>query len=195
MNSGIYKIQNSKTNKIYIGKSIDIQKRVEQHKASFKNNTCNDKLKIDLVKFGFNSFNFTILGNYDIDKLEEMEGYFIRENNSIDKGYNMANVADYTILDNINCDKIVNELVLILKTRKFNKNVVYFSVESFSERFKVSNEQIKLIIRRGKHILNNNDIDIEFQFFEKRFKVVVSMIIETNLRLKVMSDLMDGLFD
>jgi len=186
MKSGIYKIENIKTKKKYIGKSIDVERRIYEHKMSFKNNTCNYKLKYDLNKYGVDSFIFSVIKNVSIDKLERMEFKFIKKYNSIDTGYNIAKVSDISIIDSIDCDEIINKIINRIKLLNFNENIVYISFDDFSKKNNINNEQIKLIIRKGIDIFNKNDIDIKYEFFENRFRLIVSIKKERDERLEML---------
>lgn len=71
---GIYKIT-SPTNKIYIGQSINIEKRRDM----YINNNCKNqrKLHASLVKYGFNNHVFEIIEECEEHLLNEREEYWI----------------------------------------------------------------------------------------------------------------------
>lgn len=86
MTCGIYKIENIINKKIYIGQSIEIEKRWKKH-LSTKDNFLIHKA---IQKYGKNNFNFSILEECDINSLDERECYWINYYNSIvPNGYNM----------------------------------------------------------------------------------------------------------
>lgn len=86
MSCGIYKIQNLINNKIYIGQSIEIERRWQKHL------TANDNFLIHkaLKKYGKENFIFSIVEECDQSQLDEKEQYWIQYYNSIlPNGYNM----------------------------------------------------------------------------------------------------------
>lgn len=71
---GIYKITNPKK-KIYIGQSIDIEKRFKQYQSIYK---IKSQIKIynSLKKYGYDKHLFEVINICDIDKLNELERYY-----------------------------------------------------------------------------------------------------------------------
>lgn len=87
MTCGIYKIENLINHKIYIGQSIEIEKRLQKHK------TIKDDLYIHraISKYGVQNFSFEIIQECDRTLLDEKEQYWILFYNSlIPNGYNMV---------------------------------------------------------------------------------------------------------
>ena len=73
MSIGVYKIT-SPTNKIYIGQSINIERRYKEYsKSNCKNQT---KLFLSLKKHGFENHKFEIIEECDVSILEERETYW-----------------------------------------------------------------------------------------------------------------------
>ena len=92
---GIYLITNKLNNKVYVGQSINIEKRWGEHKRNaFNSNThtYNYPLYQAMRKYGLQSFNFQVLEETDIDKLTEEEQYYINQYHSLDPncGYNLV---------------------------------------------------------------------------------------------------------
>lgn len=83
---GIYKITNNINGKVYIGQSIDINRRWRSHKKDYKN--IDTKFYRAIRKYGLNNFSFEVIEQSSIDKLDERESYWIRFYNSIEDGYN-----------------------------------------------------------------------------------------------------------
>lgn len=77
--AGIYKIENMKSKKVYIGSSIDIDKRFGQHRAKLKDGShANAHLQSAWEKYGPSAFRFLILTTtVNVDCLEEVEQQFI----------------------------------------------------------------------------------------------------------------------
>lgn len=82
---GIYSIT-SPSGKIYIGSSININKRWNY----YKNYNCKAQRKLyySLNKYGFENHVFNIIEECKIDELLEREYYWQKQNNSVDCGLN-----------------------------------------------------------------------------------------------------------
>ena len=94
---GIYKIENKITNKVYIGKSINIEKRWIQHRCHLNNNVhANDYLQKAWNKYGENGFNFSVLCECEESILDEKEIYYINLHKATDRsyGYNLREGGD-----------------------------------------------------------------------------------------------------
>lgn len=93
---GIYKIENIKNKKVYIGQSKDIYGRFKQHERELKNNTHHSsKLQRSYNKTVDKSvFKFSILEIVDdYKKLDEREQFYINFYDSFNSGYNCCNVG------------------------------------------------------------------------------------------------------
>lgn len=94
---GIYKIQNKVTDKVYIGKSVNIEKRWIQHRCHLNNNVhANDYLQKAWNKYGENGFNFSVLCECEESVLDEKEIYYINLYKATDRsyGYNLREGGD-----------------------------------------------------------------------------------------------------
>jgi len=90
MNSGIYKIENLVTNKIYIGSSINISKRWSWHRIMLDNNKhFNNHLQSSWNLYG--DFSFSIIENCNPDKLIEREQHYI---DMLNPEYNIRKIAN-----------------------------------------------------------------------------------------------------
>ena len=89
---GIYKITNQVNGKIYIGQSVHIKTRWQQHKQEAKLNRTNNLLYNAMRKYGVENFIFEIIEECTKEQLNEREIYWIKYYNSFnsDKGYNMT---------------------------------------------------------------------------------------------------------
>ena len=83
---GIYKAQNKINELIYIGQSINIEKRWNSHKNSYLNGT--SKFYKAIQEYGWDNFEWSIIEECPKEKLEEREKYWMNYYNSINNGYN-----------------------------------------------------------------------------------------------------------
>jgi len=94
MISGIYKITNTKTNKVYIGSAVNIITRWYQHKTALnKNRHHSIKLQRSYNKHGKNNFIFEVIEKTDIDELILKEQHYIDLFDCYENGYNCIPTA------------------------------------------------------------------------------------------------------
>jgi len=92
MTCGVYKIGFRNTDKVYIGSSKDISKRIKQHKAMLEND-CHHSYKLQAYYNNNKEFAYvTILQECDEYMRTHFEADFINEFNSIGNGFNVAAV-------------------------------------------------------------------------------------------------------
>lgn len=88
---GIYKISNIRNNKVYIGQSVDIQRRFSEHMRALNNNChYNQHLQASYNKYGKESFLYEVLCICETTELDDMEVFFIDYYDSMNPecGYN-----------------------------------------------------------------------------------------------------------
>lgn len=94
---GIYKIENKINGKVYIGKSIDINRRWYSHKNELNGQRhCNNYLQNSWNKYGEDNFIFEILELCQKEELNDREKFWIETyyaNNAI-TGYNLTSGGD-----------------------------------------------------------------------------------------------------
>jgi group I intron endonuclease len=97
--AGIYKLTCVANNKIYIGKSVNLSRRLKEHKLSAEKNVATYFFQKVIIKYGWSSFIVEILEideNFDKTKdskaLIEREAYYIElfDSTNRDKGYNVC---------------------------------------------------------------------------------------------------------
>ena len=99
--SGIYKITNTATGDCYIGSSKDVKDRWYQHKKPSIWKRCpNNKMYLDMQKYGINKFDFQILAEVEIEHLKEAEQQSIEKlkpiyNNNNAKGLDVDKRKEY----------------------------------------------------------------------------------------------------
>ena len=93
---GIYKITNQINGKVYIGQSIDIKKRWQQHKQEATRERYQTKLYNAIRKYGIENFTFEVIEECTSLELNERETYWIEYYQSYIStiGYNMNTGGD-----------------------------------------------------------------------------------------------------
>jgi len=93
--SGIYKITNKINGKSYIGKTVDLHKRIVTHLWRLENGTHpNPHLQRAFDKYGKNRFVFEVLERCREEDLSDKEMFFINKYNSFGNGYNLTAGGD-----------------------------------------------------------------------------------------------------
>lgn len=97
---GIYKIENLVNHKVYIGQSLNIEKRYKEHlrsgqpeKYSLKSER--DKkcpIHLAMQKYGVENFELTVLQECKKEEMDDLERYYIKKYKSLDGnfGYNIS---------------------------------------------------------------------------------------------------------
>lgn len=108
MNSGIYMIFNAVNDKIYIGKAIDLKRRLDFHKSRLLNGKhANRHLQRSFNKHGASNFIFAIIEQCPIDCLSKSELFLIDMAKSYDpkRGYNKTLGGDSGEIPN--CETLI----------------------------------------------------------------------------------------
>lgn len=138
MTMGIYKFTNKINNKVYVGQSVNIEKRYRDHlTACFNtNDKCySTKFYRALRKHGEENFNREIIEEVqEPGLLNEKEAYWIEQYNSYKKGYNSTLGGDYVagIAEDAPSAKLSNKEVF--KIRNLLKNTT-LSQEEITKLF------------------------------------------------------------
>lgn len=111
---GIYKITNRLNNKSYIGQSICIEKRWENHKC--KNGKSEYPLYRAFRKYGIENFDFEILEECLERELSERELFYIRKYDSVRNGYNQTENTINPLLDKNIMEKAIKNMTLHHRT-------------------------------------------------------------------------------
>lgn len=126
---GIYKIQNLIDGKIYIGQSVHIQARFNQHKNEAKNGNTRP-LYNAIRKYGIENFSFEVIEECSKEKLNEREIYWIKKYDSFHNGYNLTPGGNepykvdidliYSLWDSGKSSKEIAEIANISKSSVYN---------------------------------------------------------------------------
>lgn len=129
---GIYKIENLKDGKIYIGQSSSIERRFKEHcfPSRYKG-----KIPIDIAihEEGKQNFSFSVIEECSLEELNQRENYWIEFYDSIEKGYN-CNLGgnQFSIGENNPNAKVTEEEVFLIRqiyNKQGSKKEAYKIVE------------------------------------------------------------------
>lgn len=194
--SGIYAISNNRNGKLYIGQSINLDSRKNQHFKSLKKNKhFNIHLQSSYNKYGENAFDFIVLERCSQKELDAKETYYIEKYSSMTrtKGYNMRSGGGTNMLSEESRKRIseTRKLRISQGLIKPIKNV--FSKESldkmsasqiryWSDETLRINQYLKMSkipkekVERIKTFLSE-DLDMPCADVAKRFNVPVNSIV------------------
>lgn len=106
---GIYKISNTINNKVYIGKSTNIEKRFRQHQNKSYRQEKHQAIHRAIDKYGVENFKFEVLEECGADIINNREKYWIGFYNSYEEGYNCTLGGDGTASGNEHPTAILTE--------------------------------------------------------------------------------------
>lgn len=153
MITGIYKITNKENGKVYIGQSIDCERRIKEHcyPSRYK-----DGLVIDVAihKYGADNFTFEIIEECNQEKLDEREIYWINYYNSKGNGYNLTSGGQQCSIGEDNgrailTEEEVREIRLAYAEHKKQKDVY----ENYKDKISFTNFQTIWQGKSWTHIL------------------------------------------
>ena len=104
---GIYKITNRINGKIYVGQSNNIKRRFWEH----QNRGAASRIPVDaaIEKYGSENFQYDIIEECLVEKLNERETYWIKYFNSIENGYNLSEGGNQQSIGSNNGRAILTE--------------------------------------------------------------------------------------
>ena len=118
---GIYKITNKINNHCYIGQSVNIEHRFQEHKKPYNWKRESTKaLYQAFQKYVLNNFTFEIIEECNEKQLDEKEQYWIQYYNSYKNGYNMTSGGETNFGDNHPGHKLTKEDVINIRRRYNN---------------------------------------------------------------------------
>ena len=135
---GIYKITNKINNKVYIGQSILIEKRLKEHQLrAFRGDSKTNKeyeksLYRAFRKYGIDNFLFEVIEECEREDLNKLEGKYIKQYNSHIDGYNETDGGEYLIFgktgEKHNNAKLTEQDVYYIRecyNNRLEKSVIY----------------------------------------------------------------------
>lgn len=108
MTCGIYKITNTINGKMYIGQSVNIEKRYSGHKHAAKYNKENNKFYNSINKHGIEFFTLEIIKICKEEDLNYWESFWIEVYDSIKNGLNSSTGGIKPIYSKETCEKLSN---------------------------------------------------------------------------------------
>lgn len=90
---GIYIIKNKITQQVYVGQSVNFNKRKSRHLKNLRDRNYKEhnKLYPAMIKYGVENFQFVFIEECLKEHLEDREKYWIDYYDSINNGYNLSN--------------------------------------------------------------------------------------------------------
>lgn len=161
--SGIYYIRNRLNNKIYIGLSIHIGLRFEEHLYDLSNNNDSKHLQNSWNKYGPHNFEFGIICLASEDRLSDLEKYYITyiyESFKRENGYNIKKGGREGYLLDIRTDTDLQKDVFEM----FENSI---SINKIAQKYNVNTRIIREILaQKGyelpgnnhRHDINTNDL-------------------------------------
>ena len=151
---GIYKIENLINGKIYIGQSINIEKRWKKHKYNSERTNFhrefNKPLYRSIRKYGNENFTFEVIHRCEKESLNKLEIYYINLycSNHKDFGYNISlknSISTFNKIDNIILESIISELKTdkpkLKISKDYNLSVQYINSINRGDNLKVDGEK------------------------------------------------------
>lgn len=182
---GIYKIENKVTNKVYIGKSVNIEKRWVQHRCHLNNNVhANDYLQKAWNKYGEIAFNFSVLCECEESVIDEKEVYYINLYKATDRtyGYNLREGGDGGSLSQETIEKLRGVGSTLSKEDVRHIKMLMYCLMDRNEIAKMYNVSPKVLtaISQGKNWgyilpeLNDKIHNLKQTLIDERNQMIVS---------------------
>ena len=153
---GIYKIENKENKMVYIGQSINIEKRWSNHRSCAFNQNSKDyniPLYRDFRKYGIDKFNFEVIEECLKDELDIKEQYWIEYFNSFYNGYNESFGGKiHCRYSNISKRKVIGVIDDLKTTNMTHKDI--------AEKWDVSVEMVQGI-NTGRYWNHNTSYPIQ----------------------------------
>lgn len=136
---GIYKITNTINGKCYIGQSVNIHKRWNNHMSAYNNPNANEYdyyLYRSMRKHGIENFNFEVLEECKVEDLNDREKFWISKFDSYRNGYNSTTGGDSASHPMKITPRMLDEIDELLMDSKLQ-------IQDIADKIKVSYEMIQ----------------------------------------------------
>lgn len=134
MTSGIYCIKNINDGKMYIGQSVDVDKRWQTHKWLLKNNNHFNVHLQRAYNLDKDSFEFSVIEYCSAEELNEKEIYYIRYFDTMENGYNLCEGGESTT-GRVCSDETKKKISAKKAGRKCTKETIQKRTTSLKEHF------------------------------------------------------------
>lgn len=187
---GIYCIRNTVNDKVYIGKSKNIYKRIHQHLYDFKNQRKheNPHLLNSWNKYGKDVFEYFVLEFLEEDEelVAQRELHWMDEYQSLETGYNLRSDSDSRMIVHAKTSKKISnrlkkewsEGIRSEHGRKLAKNWKNnpFRIEQQSKLFSKLKTKYKYKIdgelHDFKYLVDNGLKNVQTTFYKKKINIV-----------------------
>ena len=201
MKCGIYKAQNKINGLVYIGQSVNILKRWNNHKNDYM--TGNSKFYKAIQEFGWDNFEWSIIEECSKEKLEEREKYWIDYYDSINNGYNTIYGSPFLKnnfkkitqeqYDNLIQDLIEDTLSIEELGEKYSLNLSYIYLINRGEDGN-KKENLNFPLRKNKSFISNENVlvyldniyrdlqenNLSFEEIQNKYNVGISTLYKIN---------------
>lgn len=153
MNGFIYKITNRVNNKSYIGQTrFTVEHRFKQHIKNYNIEHRKQPLYMAFDKYGLQNFKVETLEECDVDKLDEREIYWIAYYDTFRNGYNATLGGQKHSAKYFWTDNQYEEIKSLYLSG--------FSTRYIAEKFKVSYDIIRSILKSMNVKIRNHELDV-----------------------------------
>lgn len=153
MNGFIYKITNRVNNKSYIGQTrFTVEHRFKQHIKNYNIEHRKQPLYMAFDKYGLQNFKVETLEECDVDKLDEREIYWIAYYDTFRNGYNATLGGQKHSAKYFWTDNQYEEIKSLYLSG--------FSTRYIAEKFKVSYDIIRSILKSMNVKIRNHGLDV-----------------------------------
>lgn len=182
---GIYCIKNNKNNKVYIGQSVDVEKRKIGHFYKLNHNIHeNEHLQYSFNKYGSECFCFSVIKECSRGELNYLESSYIVEYNSCNSnfGYNMrSGGANPTIAEETRYKLCLSKSKMTIEDVSEIKNMLFNGIDRkhIMNVFSISKGNLDAIAQIQNYAMINSELnDGIFKRAKKERQVVRDSIIE-----------------
>lgn len=136
---GIYKITNKENGRVYIGQSINIEKRIKRHKRDMKNGKEKPRSLQNDYDRTPDSFEFSVLRECTVDELDSLENYYI----DVEKSINPDNVYNIKRGGNWGTRTVTEETRRKISEKLAGENAPHYGKHPSKETLALRSESMK----------------------------------------------------